>query len=409
MKVLWLHNHYRVHGGESAAAEREAALLRAAGVEVVQHAVDNLAIDTMGRVQRALLPLRNAWSRSSYRTVRALCREHRPDVLHAHNVWPLLSPSVFAAARAERVPTVFTAHNFYLSCLNGVLFRDGRICTDCVGKLPWAGVVHRCYRGVGGSLTRFFGTAVHRSLGVFGAVDRILTPTQFAREHFLQLGFPALQVRAKWLSCEDPGKGGALIATAPPQPARFLVACRLVPEKGVHIAIAAAAQAKVPWHLDIAGEGPERAALAHRIAELGLSARVRLLGQVPPRELPTHIAAANAILLPSIWYETFGLTAIEAFAAGKPVVASALGAMQEVVDDTSGLRLPAGDVPAWSSALDSLAQAPARCVELGHGARARYERHFTPAHDADRLLAIYGELTATASSIAPRSPEVAEP
>jgi glycosyltransferase involved in cell wall biosynthesis len=329
--------------------------------------------------------------------------------MHAHNVWPLLSPAVFAAARAEGVPTVFTAHNFYLSCLNGVLFRDGRICTDCVGKLPWAGVAHGCYRGFGGSLTRFFGTAVHRSLGVFRKVDRILTPTQFARQHFLQLGFPATQVQAKWLSCEDPWIGDNPAPATPQQPSRFLIACRLVPEKGVQVAIEAAARSAEPWRLDIAGEGPERPALAARIAAANLDHRVTLVGHVPPRELPHRIAAATAVLLPSIWYETFGLTAIEAFAAGKPVVASALGAMQEVVDDASGLRLPAGDVAAWAAGLDTLARSPARCVELGQGARARYVRHFTPAHDAERLLAVYRELAPSAPLPSEPCPEVSHP
>ena len=392
MKVLWLHNHYQVWGGESAAAEREAKLLRAAGTTVVQEAADNAAIDQMGALERAALPLRNAWSRSSYRRVRALCRELRPDVVHAHNVWPLLSPSVFAAARAEGVPTVFTAHNYYLSCLNGVLFRDGRICTDCVGRLPWPGVVHRCYRGTFGSATRLLGITVHRALGIFRRVDRILTPSAFLREHFLARGFPPEQVQAKWLSCEDPWAGARRASAPPGQPAEFLIACRLVPEKGVHIAIEAAARSQRPWRLCIAGDGPERARLASLVASLGLGPRVELLGHMPPLRLQERLATMTAVLLPSLWYETFGLTAIEAFAAGRPVVASALGAMREVVDEHSGLRVPPGEVAAWAQALDTLAADPALVTRLGHGARQRYERHFTPARDAERLLAIYAGL-----------------
>jgi glycosyltransferase involved in cell wall biosynthesis len=392
VKVLWLHNHYKVWGGESAAAEREARLLRAAGVEVVQEAVDNAAIDGMGTFERALLPLRNAWSRSSYARVRALCREHRPDVVHAHNVWPLLSPSVFAAARREGVPTVFTAHNFYLSCLNGVHFRDGRICTDCSGRLPWRGVVHGCYRGVAGSATRLLGTAVHRTLGIFRRLDSILTPSEFARRHLLSLGFRPAQVRAKWLSCEDPFAGREFAPAPPPSPAEFLVACRLVPEKGVLGLVDAAAAARAPWRLAIAGDGPERAPIAARVAALGLGARVQLLGHLPPAELQRRIARATAVLVPSLWWETFGLTAIEAFAAGRPVVASDLGALAEVVDLHSGVLLPPGDAARWAQELDSLACVPARAERLGRDARDRYERHFAPSHDAARLLAVYGEL-----------------
>jgi len=387
MKVLWLHNHYQVWGGESAAAEREARLLAATpGVEVVQEAAHNDAISSMGIFDKLALPLRNAWSASSYRRVRELCRAHRPDVVHAHNVWPLLSPSVFAAARREGVPTVFTAHNFYLFCLNGVFFRDGAICTECKGSLPWKGVAHRCYRGVAGSTTRWFGTALHRALRTFHRVDRILTPTEFARAQFLEQGFDASRVQAKWLSCED--RGLAPMPTgAAEDPPRFLVACRLVREKGVHVLIEACKRARTPWRLQVAGDGPERSDLAQLAASTG--GRAEMLGQLTPDQLAATMRASTAILCPSVWFETFGLTAIEAFSLGRPVVASAIGALQEVVDDASGLRVPPGDAEAWARALDTLASDPARAQHLGDGARQRYLAHFTPKLDAERLLAVY--------------------
>lgn len=386
MKVLWLHNHYQVWGGESAAAEREANLLQQQpGVTVVREAVHNDQIREMSWLAKAGLPLRNAWSVESYRRVRKLCQEHRPDVLHAHNVWPLLSPAVFAAARREDVATVFTAHNFYLFCLNGVFFRDGRICTDCKGGMPWAGLLHRCYRGLAGSATRFLGTGLHRVLRSFQRLDRILVPTEFARQQFLDAGFAPERVTAKWLSCEDPGY--AQPREADDAPAQFLVACRLVEEKGVHILLRACAAARQSWHLMVAGDGPERARLAAMAHDLG--GRVTFLGQLTPAALRERMASATAVLLPSIWYETFGLTAIEAFACGRPVVASGIGALQEVVDDQSGLRVAAGDVQAWADAIDRLATDRSLVHRLGQGARARYLAHFTPEHDAARLLAAY--------------------
>jgi len=391
VKVLWLHNHYQVWGGESAAAGREARLLAAAGVEVHQEAADNASIDAMGMVERLALPLRNAWSRSSYRRVRELCRSVRPDLVHAHNVWPLLSPAVFAAARAEGVPTVFTAHNFYLFCLNGVFFRDGRICTDCHGRTPWPGVLHRCYRGLAGSATRYLGAVLHRALGTFQSIDRILTPTEFARQRFLEAGFSAGQVQAKWLSCEDPraAAAGNPAPLPPPSAPTFLVACRLVPEKGVRVLIEAAGRSAVPWRLEVAGDGPERSDLTARATALGLEPRVEFLGHLDPREVARRIDRATAVALPSLWFETFGLTAIEAFAAGRAVVASDLGALREVVTGDSGLLVPAGDPSAWAAALDQLASDRALAARLAAGARARYELCFTPERDAERLLATY--------------------
>lgn len=407
MRILLLHNHYRVWGGESAAAGREAACLRAAGADVLQEEAHNDAIDAMGAWERALLPLRNAWSRASYLRMRSLCRSFRPDVVHVHNVWPLLSPAVFAAARAESVPAVFTAHNFYLFCLNGVFFRDGRICTDCFGGLPWPGVLHRCYRGVGGSLTRFAGLALHRALRTFRRVERILTPTEFARERFLAAGFDPARVLSKWLSCEDPRRPAAPDRLPPPcapGDTAFLVACRLVPEKGVHVLVEAAARSAVPWRLLVAGEGPERAGLERRVEALGLRSRIAFLGHVPPPDLAARMDASAAVLIPSIWYETFGLTAIEAFAAGRPVVASDLGALREVVDERSGIRVPPGDAAAWASALDGLAADPGQSGRLGSGARARYDEHFTPERDARRLLAIYQQVLREHSITPPTDP-----
>jgi len=404
MKVLWLHNHYRVWGGESAAAEREARLLGAQpGVRVVQEAAHNDAITQMGAAARLWLPVRNAWSQSSYRRVRALCREHRPDVLHAHNLWPLLSPSVFAAARTEGVPTVFTAHNFYLFCLNGVFFRDGHVCTDCKGGLPWRGVVHRCYRGVTGSATRLAGTALHRALRTFHRVDRILVPSEFARAQFLEAGFAADRVRCKWLSCEAPSADAA----PPAQPPEFLVACRLVPEKGVHVAIAALQRARRPWRLVVAGDGPELSRLRELAAPL--CDRVRFLGRVEPERLQSHVARATAVLAPSLWFETFGLTAIEAFAAGRPVVASRIGALPEIVVESAGVCVPPGDANALAITLDVLAADPALGRRLGAAARRHYEQHFTPARDAARLLAHYADVCGRAAVAAPHQPRIERP
>jgi glycosyltransferase involved in cell wall biosynthesis len=391
LKVLWLHNHKQVWCGESAAAEREARLLaRVPGVSVVQESADNAAITDMSFFAKLALPLRNAWSHASYRRVRELCRQHKPDVVHAHNVWPLLSPAVLAAARREGVPTVFTAHNFYLFCLNGVFFRDGKVCTDCKGGLPWQGVRHRCYRGIAGSTTRFFGTAMHRALRTFHRVNRILVPTEFSRRQFLDAGFDAGQVQTKWLSCEDPLHGHTAAPAVGSGTPLFIVACRLVPEKGVHILIEACRNAQTPWQLQIAGDGP----LRPRLQELarGLEDRVEFLGQVTPARLQERMAFSTAVLLPSIWFETFGLTAIEAFAAGRPVIASAIGALNEVVDDQSGLRVPAGDARAWAIAMDRLATDRALAAQLGNGARARYLHYFTQERDAERLLGVYRDL-----------------
>src|SRR5208283_3273229 len=138
MRVLVLHNRYRYRGGEDRVVAAETAMLRDHGVDVVVHEVDNSG----GLVQ---LARGSAWSSDSFQKIERLCRELEPDIAHVHNFWATLSPSIHAACHAACVPTVQTLHNYRLLCVNALFHRDGTVCTDCLGKIPWRGVMHRCY------------------------------------------------------------------------------------------------------------------------------------------------------------------------------------------------------------------------------------------------------------------------
>lgn len=393
MKVLLIHDYYQNRGGEDVAFEREAELLEATpGVQVVRWTKHNDALKALGPLARLRLPFTNAWSRAAAREVRELVARERPDVAHAHNLWPLLSPSVLAALREAGVPTVFTAHNYYLFCLNGIFFRSGAICTECFGKTPLPGVRHRCYRGVSGSLTRTFGMLVHRRRATFAHVDRILTPTEFARGFFVRAGFAAERVQAKGLSVEDPWLAGG--GPRPlPDPACFVFASRLVPEKGGLVLLEALARMRSSARLVIAGSGPEEGELRAAVARLALAERVAFVGHVSSERVRDLLAGATAAVVPSTWFETFGFGTIEAYALARPVVASDVGALREtVLDGVTGLRVAPGDAGALAAALDRLAGDPALCTRLGTAARAHYEGHFTPAKNRERLLAIYRDV-----------------
>ena len=398
MKVLLIHDYYQNRGGEDVAFEREAELLEATpGVQVVRWTKHNDALRQLGPLARARLLLTNAWSRSAARELREVLARERPDVAHAHNLWPLLSPSVLATLREAAVPTVFTAHNYYLFCLNGLFFRDGAVCTECFGKTPWPGVVHRCYRGVAGSLTRTYGMLVHRRRATFPRVDRILTPTEFARGFFVQAGFAPDQVCAKGLSVEDPWRAGGGRAMPFPSPARFVFASRLVAEKGGLVLIAALAAMREAASLVIAGAGPLAGAMHESVARLGLGARVEFVGHVDHSQVRQLMASATAVVIPSTWFETFGFSTIEAYALGRPVVASDIGALKEtVVHDVTGLRVAPGSASALAAALDRIASEPALCERLGNAARAHYEAHCTPEENRARLLAIYEQVRGAA-------------
>ncbi|MBV8448200.1 MAG: glycosyltransferase, partial [Hyphomicrobiales bacterium] len=209
MDIVVAHNFYKQPGGEDQCMLAEVAMLRAHGHNVAQYCLRNEAIDRMSKLRLASDTI---WNRASFRELRALFRTHRPQVVHFHNSFPLISPAAYYAARAENVPIVQTLHNFRLCCPNALLFRDGEICEDCLARpVPWPGIVHGCYRdnraaslGVAAMLT------VHRALGTWrDVVDVYVALTPFSRSKFVEGGLPAGKIVIKPnFAYPDPGPEG---------------------------------------------------------------------------------------------------------------------------------------------------------------------------------------------------------
>ncbi len=149
MKIMLVHNRYRstAPSGENRVVDTEAEALAAAGHEVIRFERHSDDIETWSRARKAALPGRVVWSAEAHRDLAARLREHRPDVVHVHNTFPLLSPAVLHACRAAGVPVVATIHNYKLACASGDFFRDGAVCHDCAGRLPGPAIRHGCYRG----------------------------------------------------------------------------------------------------------------------------------------------------------------------------------------------------------------------------------------------------------------------
>src|SRR5678815_4269456 len=166
MRILLVHNFYQLTGGEDLVVADEARLLASRGHEVVQHSVHN---DQVNSISKLALGYRTIWSQPAYRDVRKAIATHRPEVVHVHNTLPLLSPSIYYAASAEGVPVVQTLHNYRLMCPAAVCFRDGHVCTDCVGKPVAVGAIrHACYRGSRtASAAVVTMLSVHRLLGTW--------------------------------------------------------------------------------------------------------------------------------------------------------------------------------------------------------------------------------------------------
>lgn len=379
MKVLLAHNAYQQRGGEDAVVEAEAALLRSRGHEVLEYRRHNDELAAMGRAQAALGTL---WSTRTRAELGALLRAERPDVLHVHNTFPLISPSLYWAAADCGVPVVQTLHNFRLLCPQAMLLREGRVCESCVGRLPLAGVVHGCYRGSRAQTGVLAGVLVlHRAMGTWAhKVHRYIALNDFCRAKFIEGGVPAARIAVKANFVDLP---------APPHGPRagLLYVGRLAPEKGMAVLVDASRELPA-GSVRVAGAGPDGALLQ------GLAALVPL-GALPGAQVVGEMQGALALVMPSLWYENFPRTLVEAFACGLPVIASRLGAMAELVDDgVTGLLVMPGDAADLALKMQWALDHPERMAAMGRAARGVYEARYTADINHGQLLAIYRDAIA---------------
>jgi len=380
VKVTLVHNHYRQPGGEDQVFAAEGDLLEAHGHSVTRYAAHN---DTLDGTRQLALARATVWNGEQYRDLRAVFREARPDVVHVHNTLPLVSPAVYYAARAEGAAVVQTLHNFRVACVNGLFFRDGHVCEDCLGKLaPWRGVLHACYRG-----SRAASAAVaamvgyHKLRGTYREqVDAYITLTDFSREKFVAAGLPARKLFVKPnFVYPDPGVGGGHGGYA-------LFVGRLSDEKGAGTLLAAWQRVGARLPLLIVGDGP----MAAPVAEAAVGGHVTWLGRRPPRDVYELMGAAAVVVIPSEWFETFGRVAVEAFATGTPVLASNIGAIAELVDHRrTGLLFTPGDAEALVDAVAWAISHPAELAAMRRAARAEYEDKYTAEANYDQLMATY--------------------
>ena len=373
MRVVVVHNRYRSAqpSGENNVVDREVALLRSGGHEVTLFSRDSDSISDMSIVDKALVPLRVMWNREVRSTLTGVLRSVRPDVVHVHNTFPLLSPSVVAACTDAGVPVVATLHNYSMICPPGTLYRDGRVCTSCVGRVPLPAVQHGCYRDSAlATVPVALNLTVNRRRW-WSDVARFFCISAAQRQLLIQGGMPASRLSVKHNFVPDPD----VRRTGPGEHVLFLG--RLTEEKGVRLLMSAWERASVGLPLVIAGTGP----MEDEVARWASSrSDVRYVGLQDAAGCRALTASAATVAVPSTWLEAFGLVVVEAMAAGVPTVAAAHGAFVELVDDgVTGVLHRPGDPASLASALEAAVKLP------GDAARARYERGFTPEVGLARL------------------------
>ena len=385
MKILIAHNSYQNAGGEDVVAATEAQFLQQAGHAVVWYRRDNHELGNSLGLRSVAMAAAALWSQGSYRSLRTVLHRERPDVAHFHNTFPLISPSAYYACSHENIPVVQTLHNYRLLCPSAILFRAGQVCERCLGRpVAWPGVVRSCYRGdlfatatVAGML------AAHRTIGSWRKkIDCYIALSHFAKQKFVAGGIPAERiVVSPNVVHPDPGpKNG------PGEYALFLG--RLTEEKGINTLLHAWRQLKLPVPLLIAGTGPLQDDVAVRAGCAG--SRITVLGQVAREQVPALLKHARFLACPSLLYENFPVSIVEAFACGVPVIASDLGSMAEVVTDhATGLLFKPGASADLAARVEWAWTHPDELQSMGFLARAEYEAKYTAERGLERLLIVY--------------------
>jgi glycosyltransferase involved in cell wall biosynthesis len=326
----------------------------------------------------------SVWNAEVYREVRQLIRRDRIQVAHFHNTYPLVSPAAYYAARAENVPVVQTLHNYRLLCPAATFYRDGRVCEDCLEHpVPWPSVVHSCYRGSRVQSAALAGMlSLHRAAGTWARdVDLYVALTDFARGRFVAGGLPPAKVVVKAnFASVDSGAGSGHDGFA-------LFVGRITSDKGVQVLAEAWRRLGGSIPLKIAGDGPMLESLTAQVENLP---NVEVLGKREREDVLRLMKAARVLIVPSLWYEGFPMTIIEAYSCGLPVIASDLGSLSSVVSDgVTGLLFPAGDAERLAAAARRFYSSDFDTAVMRRNARAAFERSYTPEQGYAGLMSIY--------------------
>lgn len=382
MKVLVAHNLYRssTPSGENRAVDEDIRMLRESGVDVVPMLMSS---DSLSHSPRALASaaVGPVWSPQGVRMFKDLLAVHKPDLVHIHNPFPLVSPGVVRVALKAQIPVVQTVHNYRHTCVRGTHFRRGSVCVDCAAlPIGWPGAVHACYRDSHAqSIAMVVGQSVNRSL--WRKVSRFIALTDFMAERLRQSGIDEERIVVRPTACcgpryvDSPGNG-------------FLFSGRLDEAKGVPLLLDAWQRSGRSSVLTIAGDGPLRSDVL-RAAKADPT--IRFLGLVSSLKMEQLLRETSAVVMPSLWWEGYPRVICEAFAHGRPVVTSRVVGLASLVG--TGLGWTHSAEPSdLAATLDMLTSDPVDVLRRGRLARQHWERQLSVSTSAARLIAIYEDV-----------------
>jgi glycosyltransferase involved in cell wall biosynthesis len=387
MRILIVVNHYGnfvTQGGEPQVVQAEIELLRSHGHVVSKYEATNAEIEELSLVGKCQSLWQVGWSKTGYERIKTAIDLFQPDLMHVHNYWFRLTPSIFAAAKERRVATVLTLHNYRLTCPATTFLRNGKPCELCMDGKASRILIHRCYPG-GSWLKSVLAYRLYKETRkrdfLASLVDAYIALTEFGRQKVLTGGLPSEKLYVKPNFMVDPLNGGA---PTPPKEGAVYVG-RLAPEKGVLGLLEA--WRDIDYPLTIVGDGPQMEA-----ARRAGGSQVKFLGSRSHDDVLRLIEQSAFLVFPSEWYEAFPLALLESIAVGRAVVASDLGARREMVTDgQTGLLYRSRDIQDLTSKVRRLISDRNLCATMGAAARAAYLAKYMPDTNYSTLIRVYEE------------------
>lgn len=381
--ILIVHNYYQIPGGEDTVVANEKKMLEDHGHKVVLYSRNNSELKKMSRLQKLMLPFTTVFNPRTYRDIKRLIKTEQIDIVHVHNTLNLISPSVYYAARAMNVPVVQTVHNFRLLCPGATFYRDGHICEDCVENGLWCAVKHKCYRRSRiQTVACVLSTWFHRMTGIYGKINYICL-TEFNKEKLLQLNRPGKKqiIDSKKVYIK-PNFTYDISAQIGGYREYYLYIGRVEKIKGLDILINAFAE--LPNEkIVIAGTGSQ----LEEYKKIATN-NVKFVGFLDRNELIKYLLKAKAIIVPSQWYETFGMIIVEAYAAHKPVIVGNIGNIASLVENgITGLYFDYNCAKSLKNAIRKFENMNAKEMEVN--AYKKYKTEFTDEINYSILRLIY--------------------
>lgn len=387
MKILMVHNRYRTTqpSGEDVSVDTEFKLLTDSGCTVQRLELESDAIARWPLRKKMTIPFRVVWSKEGARLTRNAINDLQPDVVHFQNTFPLISPSALWAARSACVRTVQSLRNFRPICASADFLRDCKPCEICLGRNAIPSIRYGCYRGSRLASIPVAGMDMfHQIAGTWSkCVDAFIAPSEFVRSKYIEAGWPSERIYVKY---------NTVVASSPVedmQPRGFVCVSRLSPEKGVDVLIDA-------WRcafpdggegLHIVGSGPAETILREAASR---TPGIIFHGQLSASQIGPLLVRCRAVVVPSVGHESFSRVVAEAFAVRRPVVASRIGALAEIVTDgENGIHTRPGDPGDLARGLRMLAGSDDLARALGRRGRTDFDTKFSPTATTQQLMTIY--------------------